>query len=66
MKKETQSVFAGMFALEEIREVLRKTAPTHELEKNEIEIVEKALKKLKKAVRDIEEWLNAQKPSTEG
>ena len=32
MSKETEGLFAAMFALEDVREVLRKTAPQHELD----------------------------------
>jgi len=65
MSRETQSLFKAMFALEDIREILRKTAPTHELGEEEIKKGKKAIKKVKEAIEVLEEWINAGKPTSE-
>jgi hypothetical protein len=56
MSKETESLFAAMFALEGVREILRQTAPAHELDEAQKEQVKKALEKVRKALQVIEEW----------
>ncbi len=63
MSKETQSLFKAMFALEDIREILRKTAPTHELTKEDIKKGKKAIKKVKEAIEILEGWIDAGKPT---
>jgi len=56
MSKETEGLFAAMFALEDVREVLRKTAPQHELDEADKKAVRTALEKVKKALQVLEEW----------
>lgn len=53
MIKEVENLFKAIFELEEIREILRQTAPNHKLTdeqkrklKGSIEIVRESLKKL--------------------
>ncbi len=64
MSKETQSLFKAMFALEDIREILRKTAPTHELTEEDIKKGKKAIKKVKEAIEILERWIDAGKPTS--
>jgi hypothetical protein len=55
MTEETSALFEALFRLEEIREILRESAPKHNLNqeqkkklKKEIEGIEKSLKQLEK------------------
>ncbi len=56
MTRESDSLFGALFALEEVREVLRETAPNHALSAEQKERVTEALEKVKKAVAALEEW----------
>jgi len=56
MSKETENLFNAMFALEDVREVLRQSAPKHELDEKQKEQVRKALEKIKKALNVLEKW----------
>ncbi len=49
-----EKTFEAMFYLEDLREVLRKTAPFHKLKEEEKEEVEALLSKVRKALSIIE------------
>ena len=57
MSEETNALFEGLFAYEEIREILRESAPKHELNEQQKERLEKALKKINSSVKNIERLL---------
>lgn len=54
MTEETEALFNGLFALEDIRELLRETAPGHKLNVEQKTRLEKALKKARKALDRLE------------
>ncbi|MFH0860724.1 MAG: hypothetical protein V1921_05940 [Candidatus Altiarchaeota archaeon] len=54
MTEETEALFNGLFALEDIRELLRETAPGHKLNVEQKTRLEKALKKARKALDNLE------------
>lgn len=53
--KIVEKTFEALFALEDLREVLRKTAPFHSLTKEQKEEVKAILNKVRKALDEIEE-----------
>lgn len=57
MSEETENLFAALFALEDVREILRKTAPKHSLNEEEKKKAKEALDKAKKSIKKIEEKL---------
>lgn len=56
MSRESDSLFGAVFALEEVREVLRETAPSHALSDEQKERVNGALERVRKAIAALEEW----------
>ncbi len=54
MSNETAAVFEALFALEDVREILRETAPEHELTDEQKGRLDAALKKLDAAVKKLE------------
>ncbi len=56
MTSETENVFKALFALEEVRELLRETAPKHELGGERKERLKKALMKVKSSLEVLEKW----------
>ncbi|MFH1835608.1 MAG: hypothetical protein ABH851_05420 [Methanobacteriota archaeon] len=56
MTSETESVFKALFALEEVRELLRETAPKHELDAHRKERLKTALIKVKSSLEVLEKW----------
>ena len=56
MSKETESLFRVLFALEDVREILRETAPEHKLDENQKKKVKAALEKARKMLQVLEEW----------
>jgi len=56
MSDETEALFNAMFELEEVREILRQTAPSHELDEAQKEKVKKALAKAAKALEVLRKW----------
>jgi hypothetical protein len=57
MSEQTNQVFEGIFAYEEIREILRESAPKHELDENQKERLEKALKKIDSSLKNMKRLL---------
>jgi len=56
MTSETENVFKALFALEEVRELLRETAPGHKLNPEGKEKLKKALTKVKSSLEVLEKW----------
>ena len=56
MSKETESLFRVLFALEDVREILRETAQEHKLDENQKKKVKAALEKARKMLQVLEEW----------
>ena len=54
MSKETDSLFEAFFALEDIRELLRQSAPKHELTDEQKKVLENSLETLKKQITSLE------------
>ena len=54
VEKIVEETFEALFALEDLREVLRKTAPFHNLTEEQKEEVKTILDKVRKALDDIE------------
>ena len=54
MSEETDALFEAFFALEDVREVLRQTAPKHKLTQEEKANVKDSLAKVKAAVSKLE------------
>lgn len=48
MGDATKALFEAMFALEDIRQVLRESAPKHELDQNQRQMVRDAVLKVEK------------------
>lgn len=57
MKKETQVLFNALSNLEDVRELLRKTAPSHNLSKKQKEYLKKKSEKIKKYCDKLVELL---------
>ncbi len=57
MSKEVDETFKALFALEDLREIWRKTAPKHELNKEQKEKVKEILEEIKKSLNEIEKCL---------
>ena len=57
MSKETDSLFEAIFALEDIREVLRETAPKHCLTDQQKDRVNKALQTVEHAMKELKDAL---------
>jgi len=55
VEKIVEETFEALFALEDLREVLRKTAPFHNLTEEQKEEVKAILSKVRKALDEIEE-----------
>ena len=55
VEKIVEETFEALFALEDLREVLRKTAPFHNLTEEQKEEVKAILDKVRKALDEIEE-----------
>ena len=56
-RRAVDAVFQGLFTLTDIRVILRRTAPLHELSGEDREAVRKSLEDLKEQVRILEEEL---------
>jgi len=54
-EKIVEQTFEALFVLEDLREILRKTAPFHNLTEEQKEEVEAILGKVRKALNEIEE-----------
>jgi hypothetical protein len=54
VEKIVEETFEALFALEDLREVLRKTAPFHNLTKEQEKEVKAILNKVRKALDEIE------------
>jgi len=54
-KKIVEKTFEALFALEDLREVLRKTTPFHNLTEEQKEEVKTIVLKVRKALDEIEE-----------
>ena len=54
VEKIVEETFEALFALEDLREVLRKTAPFHNLTEEQKEEVKTILNKVRKALDEIE------------
>lgn len=54
MTEETDALFESLFALENIRELLRTTAPNHKLDDEQKEKLTKNLEEIKKQLTNIE------------
>jgi Sep-tRNA:Cys-tRNA synthetase len=54
-EKIVEKTFEALFALEDLREILRKTAPFHNLTEEQKEEVKAILGKVRKALNRIEE-----------
>lgn len=54
VEKIVEETFEALFALEDLREVLRKTAPFHHLTKEQEKEVKAILNKVRKALDEIE------------
>jgi len=57
MREETQALFKALFALEDIRELLRKTAPEHKFSQKEKEIFAESIKKIREQLNVMERCL---------
>ena len=57
MSEESDALFEAFFALEDVREVLRQTAPKHRLTPEDKAKVSEALTKVKAAVSRLERKL---------
>jgi hypothetical protein len=57
MSGETESLFGAFFALEDIRELLRQSAPDHRLGETEKEELKTLISKAKNHLSDLEELL---------
>jgi Sep-tRNA:Cys-tRNA synthetase len=55
VEKIVEETFEALFALEDLREILRKTAPFHNLTEEQKEEVKAILNKVRKALDEIEE-----------
>jgi len=55
VEKIVEETFEALFALEDLREVLRKTVPFHNLTEKQKEEVKAILNKVRKALDEIEE-----------
>ncbi len=53
MSEETDAVFEAQFALEDVRELLRQTAPKHNLDDEQKKRLEKALDTARKALEKL-------------
>ena len=56
-RRAVDAVFQGLFALTDIRVILRRTAPSHELSDGDREAVRKSLSDLKRQAGILEEEL---------
>jgi len=54
MSEESNALFAAQFALEDIRELLRQSAPGHSLTDNQKELLEKQLAILQNSIKVLE------------
>ena len=57
MTQETEALFEALFALEDVRELLRETAPKHKLNEEQRGRLAEALKKARKAQDTLEKLL---------
>jgi len=57
MSEETTALFEGIFALEDIREILRETAPKHELSQDQKDAMTKAIKTLGSSAKILERMI---------
>ena len=57
MSEETGNLFEAIFQMEDIREILRVSAPNHELDDKQREDLIFSLKKIRAALNAIEEKL---------
>ena len=57
MSEETGNLFEAIFQMEDIREILRVSAPTHELDDKQKEELSLSLKKIRAALSVIEKKL---------
>lgn len=57
MSEETGNLFEAIFQMEDIREILRVSAPTHELDDKQKEELSLSLKKIRVALSVIEKKL---------
>jgi len=55
VEKIVEETFEALFALEDLREVLRKTTPFHNLTEEQKKEVKAVLKRARKALDEIEE-----------
>jgi Sep-tRNA:Cys-tRNA synthetase len=55
VEKVVEETFEALFALEDLREILRKTAPFHNLTEEQKEKVKAILSEVRKALDEIEE-----------
>ena len=55
VEKIVEETFEALFALEDLREILRKTTPFHNLTEDQKEEVKAILNKVRKALNEIEE-----------
>jgi predicted nucleic acid-binding Zn-ribbon protein len=56
-EKLVKEVFEALFALEDIREILRRTAPFHRFTDEEMALAKASIERAKKAIEAIEEEL---------
>lgn len=54
MSQETDALFTAFFALEDVRELLRESAPKHELDESQKKRLDEALKAARKALDSLE------------
>jgi hypothetical protein len=54
MTEETNALFEALFALEDVREILRETAPEHNLDEDQKKRLEGALKKIRSSMDRLE------------
>ena len=54
MTDEADALFSAMFALEDVRELLRETAPKHRLSEEQKKAYKEALDKAKAAIAKLE------------
>lgn len=57
MSRESEAVFTALFGLEDVREILRESAPGHELSDEQKEIVKKSLERIRRSLDNLEELL---------
>jgi len=54
MTEETNALFEALFSLEEIRELLRQTAPKHALNEEQKKKLKESTDKIKKSIEELE------------